>query len=293
MNFIKINAVNGALQHANAAMPYSLLYRDGKRVGELKARGLFIGAEYGAYDIRPEQVEAPFEDGDVLVVLSDGVLEAWRPNGPLFGPKGVDEAVKAAWGQSPEEIADAILRAADRHSGRRNESPDDDQTVIVVELFHVYRVPHDARAAGVTFDGLKNAVLRRAEYPLGFTERRRKQVWIAVEEAAKNAVPTGSKPGQEITFQLAPTDRPDWLGVELTQPTGWDWASRLTEQRRETVKKARENLKRAKDRKAAPDPSDVEVLEGGTALILLIADRIDVSEDGRRLVMQFSPEEKV
>jgi HEAT repeat protein len=131
MNFLKVDAARGCVQHANAGMPYPRLYRQGRLQRELEAGGLWVGEGYGAV-IPAEQVEADFQDDDLLVIVSDGILEAADRRGNLFGAAGVDKVVWSCRGATLEATADEVLHAAMRHAARTG--PEDDQTVILVRL---------------------------------------------------------------------------------------------------------------------------------------------------------------
>jgi HEAT repeat protein/serine phosphatase RsbU (regulator of sigma subunit) len=279
MNFLKIDLKKRVIQHANAGMPDPLLFRRRRALGPLQwAVGLYVGDGYVHYARQPEEVETPFEDGDVLVILSDGILEAQDQQGQLFGPEGVKAALSAAGDGSASAIADAILQAATRHGG--NGPPADDQTLIVVRFDRAraafweedgeWRMLEAAqpdachKALGAWLDR------RLAECGVG-DELRRRQIWGAVWEAVRNAAGYGSRPGDVIRVGLTPQAKTGGVQVQVIQARPWEnWQEHL-----------------GPKRKAEVDAG--AFLLGGTVMLFWLADRVEVADQGRRVVLQFSP----
>ena len=77
------------------------------------------------------QVEA----GDLLVVFSDGIIEAANAGDEEFGEERILAAVERNWAKSPAEIRDAILSAVKGFLGTG--LPHDDQTLMVALQFTV------------------------------------------------------------------------------------------------------------------------------------------------------------
>jgi serine phosphatase RsbU (regulator of sigma subunit) len=103
--------------------------------------GLLPGATY-------EQAGMSVLPGDLLVVFSDGILEAANSLDEEFGEERILPAVEESWAGSPTEICDAILAKVRVFLGK--ELPHDDQTLMVVRL---QKVPAAAaHRDGVTTD---------------------------------------------------------------------------------------------------------------------------------------------
>lgn len=68
--------------------------------------------------------------GDMLVIYSDGVTEAERARGEMFGDERLLDALRSARGGSAAGTMEAVLRAVEGFSG--NEDPADDISLIVV-----------------------------------------------------------------------------------------------------------------------------------------------------------------
>lgn len=69
--------------------------------------------------------------GSLLLALTDGVLDAFSPEGLPFGVERVLETVRAHRRAPAAEIIDNILRAATQFTGRI--APDDDMTIVIVK----------------------------------------------------------------------------------------------------------------------------------------------------------------
>ncbi len=87
--------------------------------------GVLPGATY-------KQARVPIEPGDLLVVFSDGILEAANKGDEEFGEERILAAVKDNWSASPTEICDEVLARVRAFLGK--ELPHDDQTLMVVRL---------------------------------------------------------------------------------------------------------------------------------------------------------------
>jgi hypothetical protein len=101
--------------------------------------GLLPGATY-------QQIRIPVLAGDLLVVFSDGILEAANSLDQEFGEERVLAAIEENWAGSPTEICDAVLARVRQFLGK--ELPHDDQTLMVVRLQHV-------AASAPRLDGVK------------------------------------------------------------------------------------------------------------------------------------------
>jgi PAS domain S-box-containing protein len=71
-------------------------------------------------------------DGELLFMYTDGLTEAHRKKGPLFGVKRALQVVREHRHQTAAEIIEAVYRAACQHLG--TEKPTDDITVVVVKV---------------------------------------------------------------------------------------------------------------------------------------------------------------
>ena len=287
MNFTEVDPQRGIIRHANAGMPFPLLFRWGQSHPEsIQAAGVYIGAGYSRYPAEPSVTETTAGSGDILVIASDGILEARDRRGRIFGQKGILAAVSRRRDESPEEIATEILRAVEKHIGR--EEPDDDQTLVVVQIGErimetrlapvttlegengTFRLVNAGDTGAACHDELREKVKAWGEAQQ-YHERRIRQIWAATWEGIQNTIKYGSKRGDVINIQLIPADEDGLLGVEIKQPLIWeDW---------------NKYLGRSKKLEAQSD----RLLIGGAIIMLRLANEVSVGDQGRRVTMRFAP----
>jgi len=132
------DAITSTLSYINAGHLPPLLMRrksDGKfDIIRLDEGGPVLGVLPGA---TYKQSQIPVQPGDLLVVFSDGILEALNSDDEEFGEERILTAVEENWGGSPSQITDAVLARVRVFLGR--ELPHDDQTLMVVRLQGVAR----------------------------------------------------------------------------------------------------------------------------------------------------------
>jgi sigma-B regulation protein RsbU (phosphoserine phosphatase) len=121
------------LRYVNAGHLPPLLVRqngDGpQNVTHLDSGGPVLGLLPGA---RYKQAQVSVEPGDLLVVFSDGILEAANSRDEEFGEDGVLASVRRNWTRSPRDLCGAILADVGAFLGK--ELPQDDQTLLVIRL---------------------------------------------------------------------------------------------------------------------------------------------------------------
>jgi len=121
------------LQYVNAGhLPPLLVSQDEQ--GSLDVRRLEEGGPVlGLLPFaRYTQSEVSVQPGDLLVLYSDGILEAQGANEEEFGEERILKAIRDNWTQSPDAICAAIL--ADMRHFLNGQAPHDDQTLLVVRL---------------------------------------------------------------------------------------------------------------------------------------------------------------
>ena len=114
----------GVLTNAGQLAPYRV---SGSRVEPLSLPsfplGLFAGREF------PTRRET-FAAGDLLVFLSDGLIEAVDANDEPFGFDRFEAVVRDRAAEGPAALRDALLEAVSAHSGGR--TADDDRTLMIL-----------------------------------------------------------------------------------------------------------------------------------------------------------------
>jgi len=118
----------GRCRYANAGHPGGLLFRD-DRIESLDRTGpLLCGLRGRSWETR--QIQA--RDGDVLVLVTDGLIEARLPDGSEFGLDRIRDIVLGL-GRSaaPDDIAEGLVVAV---RGACTTPLRDDATVVVVNF---------------------------------------------------------------------------------------------------------------------------------------------------------------
>lgn len=108
-----LNMSTGRFEYCNGGHPSPLVLRADGTLTSLEVSGPMLGAftdlEYATHAI-------DLAEGDVLVLYTDGVIEA-RNGGEFFGEQRLSDLVRSLAGNSAEQIAQAIADAAWEHGG--------------------------------------------------------------------------------------------------------------------------------------------------------------------------------
>ncbi|MEP6714004.1 MAG: PP2C family protein-serine/threonine phosphatase [Terriglobia bacterium] len=126
---------HGVLHYVNAGhLPPLLVRHDGvgPKVIRLDEGGPVLGL---LPEARYQQATVTIQPGDLLVLFSDGILEAANVNDEEFGEGRVIAAIERNWLRPPADICAAILADVKVFLGK--EVPQDDQTLLVVRLDEV------------------------------------------------------------------------------------------------------------------------------------------------------------
>jgi len=119
-----VNLARGEMELTNAAHTPTYLVRRGQ-VQEIALIGHPLGAlgdDYG------RQMVA-LEDGDVLIWLSDGLVEATDPSGEPFGYERLEEALRGST-ESAAEVRDRLLAAEEAFT--HGKPGEDDKTLVAM-----------------------------------------------------------------------------------------------------------------------------------------------------------------
>jgi phosphoserine phosphatase RsbU/P len=124
----RLEPASGRLRYVNAGHNPPLVVRaDGKT--ETLAEG---GMVLGMFDSVPyAEGETELRAGDVLVVYSDGVTEAWDEAGEEFGEARVAQVASEHRGATAPEIHERLLKAVQTHTDGAKST--DDSTLIVLK----------------------------------------------------------------------------------------------------------------------------------------------------------------
>ena len=113
---------------SSAGHPNPLILRNDGRVEALTQVGGILGL-FEDVDILFEEVA--LDAGDLLVLYTDGVLEARDRNGEFFGETRLNELLASFPGRSPDELAERIESAV---MAFQDDTPRDDIAILVVGI---------------------------------------------------------------------------------------------------------------------------------------------------------------
>jgi sigma-B regulation protein RsbU (phosphoserine phosphatase) len=144
-----VDLTRGILRLTNAGHPPTYVIR-GRQVQEILLPSSPLGGLGHSYG----HATVPLEAGDLVVWLSDGLIEAIDGRGEPFGYEAVVEALAGGQaGQGAVEVRDRLLSAIGRHV--EDGLPSDDRTLVVMR----YR----GLAGGVSSDSGEMRITERAE----------------------------------------------------------------------------------------------------------------------------------
>jgi sigma-B regulation protein RsbU (phosphoserine phosphatase) len=120
-----LDPATGDLRYVNAGHAPALLVRTGGGTERLETGGSILGTFPAA---SWKEGQAHIDPGDILVLVSDGVVEAL---GPALTPEAIEIEVRRTDDGSVPELLAALQSAADAALG--HESGDDDHTFVVLK----------------------------------------------------------------------------------------------------------------------------------------------------------------
>ena len=124
---------NNRFEFANAGHPQMLLYR-GDNGEPLELESSFMPLGFPKFD-EPEQyysTEVEWHSGDLLVLYSDGITEAFNPDAEMYGLERFKALISEKRHLSPMEIKAEIL--SDLQAYQQDESANDDITLVVAKF---------------------------------------------------------------------------------------------------------------------------------------------------------------
>ena len=117
MSYLSYNTVTRRLRYTNAGHPPPLLYRPGSATFlELDAEGLIFGVQRG---VTFQEPTLQIEGGDLLLLYTDGIIEAEGPAGELFGTERLRGVLTAHYRKPAAVVISAVLDAVRAFSGGR------------------------------------------------------------------------------------------------------------------------------------------------------------------------------
>ncbi|HUQ86448.1 MAG TPA: GAF domain-containing SpoIIE family protein phosphatase [Vicinamibacterales bacterium] len=113
---------------ANSGLPYPVKWSNGK-AAQIDMPGVPLGSfGFSKYEDYP----VPLAAGDIFVLCSDGIFEAFDESGTEFGAERVIDVIERTHDRPSKEIVNEVFAAVQSFSGHAPQS--DDRTVVVVKI---------------------------------------------------------------------------------------------------------------------------------------------------------------
>jgi phosphoserine phosphatase RsbU/P len=126
--YARFDGETRTLRYVNAGHPPPFLVRAGA-VDRLPATGppvgLFVDSLFSVTEL---QLQA----GDTLIVYTDGIIEAERPDGEMFGEERLEAMILERYDLAPAQLIEAILESASLFTGGAIQH--DDQAVVAARV---------------------------------------------------------------------------------------------------------------------------------------------------------------
>lgn len=128
--YVYVDLERGVLRHAAAGHPPALIRRgaDGLVISAGPAGPLMMSLATPDYPV----TEVPLFPGDRVILYTDGIIEAMRLDGEMFGPERLS-MLAASTPDGPESFVSATIEALSAFADRRSPGFDDDCTMVVFE----------------------------------------------------------------------------------------------------------------------------------------------------------------
>lgn len=123
--YVYLNSESRELRYSAAGHPPLLLLRNGK-VRQIEENGLML-AVFGSASY--STAVHKLEEGDRIVMYTDGIVEASNAAGDFFGEATLHDLLRSTRGLSPALTADSIISSVRRWSRKQN----DDLTVLICD----------------------------------------------------------------------------------------------------------------------------------------------------------------
>lgn len=129
--YLAVHPVDRRIRWSRAGHDPALIYRRQRdRFEDLAGGGLALGVDID-YRYTPEQRE-DIQNGDILLVGTDGIWEAFDEHGRMYGKNNLQAIVRAHRDESAQAIIDAVFDAVHQFVGETK--PVDDMTLVVVKI---------------------------------------------------------------------------------------------------------------------------------------------------------------
>ncbi len=222
-----VDTDSGEVRLANAGhnLPY---VRHLGEVSEIRATGMPLGLMPG---MSYEEKVAILTPGEVMLLSSDGIVEAHDESGEMYGFPRVRACIATTSGS---DIIGALLAGFARFTGVGHE-PEDDVTLVSIRraagaaesaavFANLAVTVHDDFAMS-SAEGNERAIMQRVEQSvarLGLAPMRLERLKTAVAEAAMNAIEHGNRGNPDLPVEVQVTSTPRAVVVRIADRGGAD-----------------------------------------------------------------------
>lgn len=128
--FLSIDPQARQVQWVRAGHDPAMVYLPSQdRFEALKGEGLALGVERN--ETYAANVFEGLEEGQIIVIATDGIFEARNPRGDMFGRKRLQDTIRQYRGESAHRILENVFDAVAEHA--EGLPPEDDQTLVVIK----------------------------------------------------------------------------------------------------------------------------------------------------------------
>ena len=129
MFYLKYDIAGGRFTYASAGHNPPIVLRQGSQACErLDAEGLILGIKI---EVIFEEKTEFLNPGDMLVLYTDGIIEAANAEGELFGEERLCRLLHELQSDSPQKIIDSLLEQVREYTGMQNFT--DDVSLVVMK----------------------------------------------------------------------------------------------------------------------------------------------------------------
>lgn len=123
-----VNLKKNKLIYSNAGHFFPVVIRAGGWIEELDYSGLILGVQE---EFEYESLTLKIEPGDVLVVTTDGVIEAENDKGDFYGEGRLHRFLLGQGGKSADQIKEALVKDVESFASARKVR--DDMTILILK----------------------------------------------------------------------------------------------------------------------------------------------------------------
>ncbi|MGB9722308.1 MAG: PP2C family protein-serine/threonine phosphatase [Chloroflexia bacterium] len=192
-----LDITDGTFHLANAGHNYPLILNAVAR--EVELDGLPLGIDR---DCTFNEATARLEPGDVLILYTDGIVEATNERGELFGFERLYRLLNESTSRRPRSLTRQIVRAVRAFTGPQPQ--DDDITLVVLRRRYTDRVQEMAEVAADILGPEGGQTLRECLEGLSIPAEAPTEVWRAAILTLAGLVRDrwGPGPSRELVQQL-------------------------------------------------------------------------------------------